>query len=161
MEYVICYEAKHGIVEFSKFNVWSIDTPTPGFDIDHVTSMLYYNCREHYQYMISLRSISCPAKECGEQFSSTTLLQNHLKDKHDLVMCNLCLKHRPLFISEQTLFKPSQLKKHMTAPPPGYGDKKSDQTGGHPLCKFCNEYFYDTTDLFVVRYVIMTKLNIS
>ena len=154
-EYVICYPARKlgQIRSFDSFQVLGLDTPTPSFDTDHFSGMMYYKCTQHYKYMLGLRSTICPFKKCFETFQSNEQLSKHLLEKHDKRVCPLCLIHRPIFIPEQTLYSSSQLKKHMTSPPMGSKrtvDSDAKEIGGHPMCRFCNEHYYDATELYKV-----------
>ena len=54
--------------------------------------------------------IECP--KCGQGFSKKADLATHVK-KHDLHFCQVCLKDRPVFISDQATFTKTELHHHM------------------------------------------------
>ena len=68
-------------------------------------------------------------------------LQDHLRNKHRLALCQLCVDHKRDFVSQLPRFTPNQLKHHL---------QKGDGQGsrGHPLCEFCRpKRFYDLAAL--------------
>lgn len=66
-------------------------------------------------------------------------LQDHLRNKHRLALCTLCIDHDRDFVSRLPRFKPDQLKKHLQT-----GDGATSGFRGHPVCEFCRpKRFYD------------------
>ena len=66
-------------------------------------------------------------------------LQDHLRNKHRLALCQLCVDHKRDFVSRLPRFKPDQLKKHLQT-----GDGAASGFRGHPVCEFCRPMrFYD------------------
>ena len=64
-------------------------------------------------------------------------LQDHLRYKHRLALCQLCVDFKRDFVSQLPRFTPSELKTHLA---------KGDGTKGHlhPMCEFCApKRFYD------------------
>jgi hypothetical protein len=159
MEFVIVYEAhekghetghEKGIRPFASFGLLGIDSPAPGVDIDHTSSMMFVDCKQHYHELQKLRSIICPLKNCKERLPSEDALLKHLGEKHpNQTMCKLCLQFRPLFIPEHRIMTPAQLKKHMSDPPGAMTGAGGDKSGGHPLCLFCDEHFFDAYQLYL------------
>lgn len=71
-------------------------------------------------------------------------LQDHLRNKHRLTLCQLCVDHRRDFVHLLPRFTPNQLKKHSSK-----GDGAGSGFKGHPLCEFCRpKRFYDLTLLY-------------
>ena len=69
-------------------------------------------------------------------------LQDHLRVKHRLALCTLCIDHKRDFVARLPRMAPHQLKKHLTKGDPGTGFE------GHPICEFCRpKRFYDLTHL--------------
>ncbi|CAB9501245.1 protein ligase HEL2 [Seminavis robusta] len=69
-------------------------------------------------------------------------LQDHLRVKHRLALCTLCIDNKRDFVARLPRMAPHQLKKHLTKGDPGTG------FGGHPICEFCRpKRFYDLTHL--------------
>jgi len=70
-------------------------------------------------------------------------LQDHLRNKHRLTLCNLCVDHQRDFVSRLPRFTPGQLKRHLQD-----GDGALSGFAGHPMCEFCKPTrFYDLTQL--------------
>jgi len=70
-------------------------------------------------------------------------LQDHLRIKHRLTLCQLCIDNKRDFVAALPRFAPHQLKKHLTK-----GDGPGSGFEGHPICEFCcPKRFYDLTQL--------------
>jgi hypothetical protein len=151
MDVVIVFSTtSKGDHSFESYGISDIDSPAPGLDIDHRAAMIYADCRKHYVEMDNLRSIVCPLKKCNERFPTDENLMKHLSTVHPgHVLCKLCLQHRPLFTSEQNMMTIGELKRHMSALPGALTGAGGDKTAGHPLCFFCDEYFYDSSALYI------------
>ena len=76
------------------------------------------------------------------QTSPLRLLQDHLRTKHRLAMCQLCVDNQRDFIARLPRMTPKQIQIHLKHGEPESGFK------GHPLCEFCRpKRFYDLTAL--------------
>mmetsp|Transcript_14500 Transcript_14500/g.36421 ORF Transcript_14500/g.36421 Transcript_14500/m.36421 type:complete len:872 (-) Transcript_14500:54-2669(-) len=72
------------------------------------------------------------------------LLLDHLRNKHRLGICQLCIDHKRDFISQLPRFTPSQLQNHLKK-----GDGPGSGFNGHPICEFCRpKRFYDVNYLY-------------
>jgi len=72
-------------------------------------------------------------------------LQDHLRIKHRLTCCQLCIDHKRDFVALLPRLAPHQLKKHLTK-----GDGPGSGFEGHPVCEFCRpKRFYDLTHLHI------------
>jgi R3H domain len=151
MDIVVVYPIKlTGQKPFASFGIWGIDSPAPGLDIDHRAGIVFADCKDHFREMDKIRSIVCPLKKCNLRFPSQDVLLKHLNTAHPgQNLCILCLKNRPLFISEHSLMTTGELKKHMSAPPGALTGAGGDKTAGHPLCLFCSEHFFDSQALYI------------
>jgi len=68
-------------------------------------------------------------------------LQDHLRARHRLALCQLCCTHQRDFVANLPRFTPNQLKRHLQQ-----GDGKGSGFAGHPVCEFCRpKRFYDLT----------------
>jgi hypothetical protein len=76
----------------------------------------------------------------GKQiFQSKAELQHHLDTVHKQLMCDFCLKHKPVFPHEHQLYATRQsLLAHQNAP-----------KTGHPVCAVCRTRFYSDDELQV------------
>lgn len=71
------------------------------------------------------------------------MLQDHLRNKHRLTLCQLCVDNHRDFVSKLPRFTPSKLKIHLQK-----GDGPGSGFEGHPLCEFCKPTrYYDITQL--------------
>jgi hypothetical protein len=150
LRYMIVYNlASEGRKSFFDFGITE-DSPRPGIDVEHQSSLYFVNCNKHFSEMCDKRSIICPVESCTGRFALEAHLLHHLKSSHALHLCGLCLANRPLFLSEQQLYTKSQLNTHMNAPPGSISGVSGDKNVGHPICRFCNERYYDSPALYSV-----------
>eukprot|EP00532_Pseudo-nitzschia_australis_P007865 CAMPEP_0168176138 /NCGR_PEP_ID=MMETSP0139_2-20121125/7587_1 /TAXON_ID=44445 /ORGANISM="Pseudo-nitzschia australis, Strain 10249 10 AB" /LENGTH=909 /DNA_ID=CAMNT_0008094755 /DNA_START=271 /DNA_END=3000 /DNA_ORIENTATION=- len=71
------------------------------------------------------------------------ILQDHMRKKHRLSMCQLCIDHKRDFVSQLPKFTPNQLQNHLKN-----GDGLGSGFSGHPICEFCRpKRFYDVNYL--------------
>jgi len=76
----------------------------------------------------------------------------------DHCISDVCLQQRKVFVCEQELYTPSQLRHHMIYGPadsidPSHGAlinvfSDAHAAVGHPRCEFCNEHYLDNDELF-------------
>ena len=62
------------------------------------------------------------------------MLKKHLKKAHNRSFCDVCLKNSTSILSEQVLYKPSQLKEHLNQ---GDYDNEGNLVLLHPHCTVC------------------------
>lgn len=87
-----------------------------------------------------LIGVQCWLKGCeGTRISSLNGLKRHMETTHKLRFCEICLKSRVVFPSEQRLFSSKALEKHIVA-----GD---DCGPGHPQCLFCKSRYFSEQEL--------------
>lgn len=143
MEVMVVSKFSSESKSFQSFGI-SIDTVLPGVIIDQRSAMAFVDCPEHYNDILAFCAIMCPI--CKSRFPNDENLRKHVKDSHGLNYCKLCYEHRTLFPSEHRLLTGPELAAHMKLPA-GSNDKYGF-TGGHVLCKFCNQYNYDSMSLY-------------
>jgi hypothetical protein len=68
------------------------------YHLDGPTNM-YFMDKEYYTFAIHLFDIACQV--CGHEFSSMQSLRQHAEHVHGELYCDLCVKHRKVFIHEQ------------------------------------------------------------
>jgi hypothetical protein len=101
------------------------------------------------EYVSRLYEFVCPMVCCwdsGEQepFSTMSMLQEHLRVDHKLSYCDICLRNRPAFLSEQMGFTEHEMDQHYR----GTCSKKDPPSFlGHPPCRFCTIRLYDGEQL--------------
>ncbi|KAG2171561.1 hypothetical protein INT43_008287, partial [Umbelopsis isabellina] len=105
--------------------------------------------QQTFQDSMILLQFNCPEPTCEVNCpGGWSELKRHVKKEHERLLCDLCTRYKKIFVHEQTLFQPSDLKKHYR-----FGDKainKEDDSGfkGHPECAFCRSAFYGDDELF-------------
>ena len=102
-----------------------------------------------------LRGLQCAAcvsaaggdAEGVEQDHSLKQLKAHLRERHQLFHCGVCLEGRKVFVSQQLRYTKSQLERHMRG---GAGEVDEPLGGfaGHPWCQFCRKHFYDEGQIY-------------
>ena len=82
------------------------------------------------------------------KFNSMKALKAHLREMHGKFMCDVCLRGRQVFVTEQVLYTRSELNRHYKR-----GDTKGPMAEagfkGHPTCQFCKSRFYSDQELYV------------
>ncbi|KAI8465214.1 MAG: hypothetical protein J3K34DRAFT_525573 [Monoraphidium minutum] len=111
----------------------------------------YFDDKEHYKYIKALCSYTHPSLAppggAPPSFGSLDALKRRVQDNVKLHFCDLCLKGRKVFISEQVLYSKRDLDHH---------NRTGDDAGplaeagfkGHPPCHFCRSRFYDSGELY-------------
>lgn len=107
-----------------------------------------FETQDMYNDTMVLLQYNCPEQDCEEAFESWNELKRHVKQAHDRLCCDLCLRNKKIFSHEHTLYTQSQLQKHYREGDASF--KKDDETGftGHPECVFCRTRFYGADELF-------------
>eukprot|EP01132_Coremiostelium_polycephalum_P005935 gene5935-7390_t len=106
---------------------------------------IYYTSEPFEKSITSLLNDKL-CQECGAGFENVKKLEIHLKQEHNLVYCGICLEDRKAFLCEQNLYDPKQIPLHLADWDGGADQKKGKK--GHPICKFCNRYFYGNDQLY-------------
>ncbi|CAE6427361.1 unnamed protein product [Rhizoctonia solani] len=102
--------------------------------------------------MILLR-FNCPDADCDAIAQGWSDLKWHAKDKHDSILCDLCIRHKKIFAHEHTLYSPITFGLHM---PSVHTRRFSAQEKAnaalpdmvHPMCQFCKECLFSDDELF-------------
>lgn len=105
---------------------------------------IYFDAQEPYDSVINLLRLNCPEKDCPYSVVSNAIgeLKQHVSSAHKKVFCDVCVKHKKAFSSEQKLFNQIQLYNHKRD---GDGDPAFK---GHPACGFCTTSFYTNDELY-------------
>lgn len=83
----------------------------------------------------------------GAAFGSLSTLKRRLQDAHQLHFCDLCVKGRQVFVSEQVLYSKADLERHCRTGDDA-GPLADSGFRGHPSCRFCRQRFYDSDELY-------------
>ena len=101
---------------------------------------VWFEDRAEREVAERLTGVQCWLKGCEEvRISTRNGLKKHMESSHRLRFCEICLKSRVVFLSEQRLFSAKDLEKHIFA-----GDE-----GGpcHPQCLFCKSRYFSEQEL--------------
>lgn len=90
----------------------------------------------------SLLNHNCPICLCT--FTQFGLLRDHARKAHERFYCDLCVNQLTLFSHEKKLYSRAELARHKRV-----GDADDTSHRGHPLCRFCDERYFDNDDLLV------------
>ncbi|KAG0186272.1 hypothetical protein DFQ28_008084 [Apophysomyces sp. BC1034] len=107
-----------------------------------------FETKQIYQEALRILEYNCPVSGCREVCENGWPdLKVHIKKSHDLLLCDLCTRHKKVFSHEHTLYTVDQLDKHHRE---GTKAVKQDEAGflGHPECQFCRMRFYGDDELF-------------
>ncbi|XP_031620728.1 E3 ubiquitin-protein ligase ZNF598 [Contarinia nasturtii] len=78
-----------------------------------------------------------------EPFDTAAALKDHLRRKHEVFYCDICMEHLKIFSFERRAYTREQLAMHRRK-----GDPDNKSHRGHPLCEFCDERYLDRDELF-------------
>ncbi|KRZ14620.1 Zinc finger protein [Trichinella zimbabwensis] len=118
-------------------------------DIPHVTGSVYekngifFTNRKQKQFADGLLSHVCQICENKMTFPTFDLLEVHMRHEHERFSCDICTHNLVLFSEERQFFTRVALAKHRRI-----GNNKMLGERGHPLCKFCDERYFDNDMLF-------------
>ncbi|KRY18766.1 Zinc finger protein, partial [Trichinella patagoniensis] len=114
-------------------------------NIPHVTGIRYeekgifFTNQELKQFADNLLSHVCQICENRMVFPTFRRLEEHMRHQHQRFPCDICT----LFSEERQFFTRVALARHRRI-----GDDKKLGERGHPLCKFCDERYFDADTLF-------------
>lgn len=119
-----------------------------------------FTSKEVEQETFELLQYRCPVKDCHQEQKNETTevnktrapvfttfkgLNQHVRDAHNKVYCQLCGKFKKAFISELPLYTTRELHIHESK-----GLSNEEGFKGHPMCKFCSgQRFYSEDELFI------------
>ncbi|XP_039061843.1 E3 ubiquitin-protein ligase HEL2-like isoform X2 [Hibiscus syriacus] len=127
----------------------------------HEDTQAFFDDVDHYRMIKAMCRLSCIVCDKLEEqandgvkrrgkFRNIEQLKAHLFHQHRLVMCNLCLEGRKVFICEQKLYTRAQLNQHINTGDSEVDGTESERGGfmGHPICEFCKTPFYGDNELY-------------
>lgn len=148
------------ITDFSVFPTGVTEGKAPGGFWYHEGTQSYFDDVDQYRMIKATCRLSCsvcdknteePGARRPYSFRDIDQLRAHLFHQHKLLMCNLCLKGRKVFICEQKLYTKAQLDQHKSTGDSEVDGTESERGGfmGHPFCEFCRNPFYGDNELFM------------
>lgn len=79
----------------------------------------------------------------AKAYQSFHLLKDHMRKKHELFYCDLCVDNLKIFSHERRVYNRQDLAHHRRK-----GDVDDKSHKGHPLCEFCDQRYMDNDELF-------------
>lgn len=79
----------------------------------------------------------------SKAYSTFQLLKEHMRKKHELFYCDLCVDNLKIFSHERRAYNRQDLAHHRRK-----GDLDDKSHKGHPLCEFCDQRYMDNDELF-------------
>ncbi|KAG5184821.1 hypothetical protein JKP88DRAFT_313856 [Tribonema minus] len=130
-----------GLQPFSDFAIWGNDAG-PNYVWDETARA--FLPRPYLDSFVShLDEPACGVATCKSGLlPSQGALESHLRERHGLSLCRVCLKHKKVFLAEHRRFSAQELEHHIRQGDPTHG------FFGHPRCEFCRSRFYDKSHLF-------------
>lgn len=117
---------------WSDFTFWGDDIG-PDYRFDYKAKMFFP--KDYIRNVIQpLLSWNCHL--CSDNFNDGKSLNSHLRMKHNMVICVLCIDNKRSFPSEQKRYLHDEYDIHLK-----FGD--ADGSIGHPTCEFCRVRYYD------------------
>ncbi|KAG8039137.1 hypothetical protein G9C98_003444 [Cotesia typhae] len=104
---------------------------------------IYFDDQEIQEEFTKLLAQVCTICEPKEVFSTFNSLKDHMRRKHELHYCDLCVENLKIFSFERRCYSRTDLAQHRRK-----GDKDDKSHKGHPLCEFCDCRYMDNDELF-------------
>ena len=106
-------------------------------------SQVYFEDKLAKDLYYSIQHFVCVVCDDNSPFYTLNKLKDHLRQKHEVQFCPICLAHLDLFPCERKVYTRSQLTQHRRV-----GDSDG-ACKGHPLCEFCDDRFLDKEHLYL------------
>lgn len=97
------------------------------------------NIKDAFNRLLQIRCIKCEDRKPERNFQQ---YKDHMRKEHQLFPCELCVKNLQIFYHERKFYNRKDLATHKRV-----GDPNDKSYKGHPLCKFCDERYFDNDDL--------------
>ncbi|KAL7753767.1 hypothetical protein RI367_000698 [Sorochytrium milnesiophthora] len=118
---------------------------------------IHFDSAEAYQSAMSLLRYNCPDPQCGwvQTSGAWAELKRHVKEEHNMLLCDICTRHKRIFTHEHTLYPPNAIRIHkeegdvrLISERRGLVNPDESFVKGHPECGFCKERFFATDELY-------------
>lgn len=135
------------VVRFEDFGTYG-DLCGPELTLDEESGIFFHSsARADLARLVALRTFSCNCqlsggRSCAVLSDDLDALMRHTASAHGMYVCELCARHRAVFVAELPRLTAKRLRDHCSA-----GDASAG-FAGHPLCSFCDARFYDDSALF-------------
>lgn len=123
----------------------------PKFEKSNLNDQKYglYFCtleiKKTYQKLLEHRCKICDrdGNERSWPFPTFQKLKDHMRLKHELFYCDICVQNLKIFSSERRCYNRQELGHHRRK-----GDVDDKSHKGHPICEFCDVRYMDNDELF-------------
>lgn len=104
---------------------------------------IYFTSLDIQEKFTELLANTCSI--CKEKlvFSSFNSLKDHMRQRHELHYCDLCVENLKIFSHERRCYTRANLATHRRK-----GDIDDKSHKGHPLCEFCDQRYMDNDELY-------------
>ncbi|XP_023288987.1 E3 ubiquitin-protein ligase ZNF598 [Orussus abietinus] len=104
---------------------------------------IYFDSEDIREKFMQLLANKC--RFCGdaEHFENFYSLKDHMRRKHELHYCDLCVENLKIFSHERRCYTRPDLALHRRK-----GDVDDKSHKGHPLCEFCDQRYMDNDELY-------------
>ncbi|KAK0098533.1 hypothetical protein PV326_006993 [Microctonus aethiopoides] len=104
---------------------------------------VYFDSPSIQEKFTQLLAHVCTLCEEKQIFSTFHALKDHMRRKHELHYCDLCVENLKIFSFERRCYSRADLVQHRRK-----GDIDDKSHKGHPLCEFCDFRYMDNDELF-------------
>ncbi|KAL6255695.1 hypothetical protein P5V15_012939 [Pogonomyrmex californicus] len=104
---------------------------------------IYFSNLDIQEKFTELLANTCSICKEKTVFSSFNSLKDHMRQRHELHYCDLCVENLKIFSHERRCYTRSSLATHRRK-----GDVDDKSHKGHPLCEFCDQRYMDNDELY-------------
>ncbi|XP_071644247.1 E3 ubiquitin-protein ligase ZNF598 [Temnothorax longispinosus] len=104
---------------------------------------IYFNSLDIQEKFTELLANTCSICKEKMVFSSFNSLKEHMRQRHELHYCDLCVDNLKIFSNERRCYTRASLATHRRK-----GDVDDRSHKGHPLCEFCDQRYMDNDELY-------------
>eukprot|EP01133_Synstelium_polycarpum_P015053 gene15053-17813_t len=108
---------------------------------------IYFDSSEFEKSIASLWHYNCAMCDIAP-LDSFKKLEIHMRGEHNRVYCEICIADRKAFLPEQEIFDPKSIPLHLAEWSGGGVESRKSKKKGHPICKFCDRYYYGDDQLY-------------
>lgn len=104
---------------------------------------IYFSSLDIQEKFTELLTNTCSICKEKPVFSTFHSLKDHMRQRHELHYCDLCVENLKIFSHERRCYTRSNLATHRRK-----GDVDDKSHKGHPLCEFCDQRYMDNDELY-------------
>ncbi|EFN82207.1 E3 ubiquitin-protein ligase ZNF598 [Harpegnathos saltator] len=104
---------------------------------------IYFGSSDIQDKFNDLLANTCSICKEKQVFGSFHSLKDHMRQRHELHYCDLCVENLKIFSQERRCYTRASLAQHRRK-----GDLDDKSHKGHPLCEFCDQRYMDNDELY-------------